>query len=291
MPLSVDPNYRVATKTTGPEAIRPAGRETTTVWWGSTAPFANLGLYAQTGDVALPTATTALIGEDNPVRALDLMDIDGEVGVAWAANNGQAATGNMDVQLARLAAPLQKLLLPQCVTDHNYTPLNLQIRPITPGLWSLQFSKQSDREFLAEDAVVVCDANQAPMPCSFEKLCTEDHVLATVRNPVAEYVHRPGDPDNVIYAFLAYPTATTAEETLNLAAVRVVLGDASADGGVTAIALGEPIVVSSGPANQGPDLPSIAFLGPDKLALAWIERGALLSDTVRMQRYDVCFPE
>ena len=119
-----------------------------------------------------------------------------------------------------------------------------------------------------------------------------------IRNPASVVIHRPGDPPGLVELVQAAPFIGT-EGGANQA--NLVLIQQSIQYGsppfmeapiVEDIAPALPLATAktAAPAFRGPDFPAVAFVPPDRFAVAWTQPAATTGDELRVQRYRMCLP-
>src|SRR6185295_17876592 len=128
--------------------------------------------------------------------------------------------------------------------------------------------------------------------------CSSTDANNLIRNPASVVVHRPGDPPGLVELVQAAPFIGT-EGGANQA--NLVLIQQSIQYGsppfmeapiVEDIAPALPLATAktAAPAFRGPDFPAVAFVPPDRFAVAWTQPAATTGDELRVQRYRMCLP-
>lgn len=177
--------------------------------------------------------------------------------------------------------------LDECHSDPE-AYLSMRSLPLADtGVWLAGWTTSSQGAFTTETKLVVCTDD----PC-FSQACD-------VGEPVAPNVRHPADALMLLGEStwaLATATPTSSEDgqaELTLALKVVDYGEFGVDE-PRVEALGDEIVVAEVEAAtdlEGPDLPALSFLPPDKLALSYIEPDPGLGvSALRVRRYHVCLP-
>jgi hypothetical protein len=131
--------------------------------------------------------------------------------------------------------------------------------------------------------------------------CDDNSGSNLVRNPVTVIVHRPGDPAGRMEVVQVLPVITVegdeatswlmlSQKTLNFDPQRPL------ENGATVEDIAPPLALAEQPASaangfRGPDFPAIAFVPPDRFAVAWTQPAPNVGDELRVQRYKMCLPD
>ena len=131
--------------------------------------------------------------------------------------------------------------------------------------------------------------------------CPGDSDNNLVRNPASVIAHRPGDPPGLMQLVQAAPLLVADGDQVG-AQLFLIQESANFDtkGPATDPAIeniAPPIALNSQPTSeaagfQGPDWPAVAFVSPDKFAVAWTQPSVTQGgpDELRLQRYKMCLP-
>jgi hypothetical protein len=162
------------------------------------------------------------------------------------------------------------------------------------GSWTKVGGTGPDGFLINESKLVGC----SPQGCTADNSC--DSGDGPIRNSAAVTAELPGDPAGVVHYAVATPYIAagaepeTVDAGLSLQLVRIEFGaDPLAGGPPTSIPIGPPFDLSRKPTDasfSGPDWPAVAYVEPDKIAVAWIETGGAQQE-VRIQRYQMCLEE
>ncbi len=122
-----------------------------------------------------------------------------------------------------------------------------------------------------------------------------------VRNPSAVIVKRPGDPPGRREVVQALPAIGVDEEgaTAWLVLIQQTLDfdpERPLENGATLAEIAPALTLAEQPALEGngfrgPDLPAVAFVPPDRFAVAWTQPAASTGDELRIQRFKMCLPD
>jgi hypothetical protein len=131
--------------------------------------------------------------------------------------------------------------------------------------------------------------------------CPANSASNLVRNPSTVIVRRPGDPlgrREIVQALPAIGVeggGATAwlvllQQTLDFDPQRPL------ENGATVAEIAPPLALVEQPAVEtndfrGPDFPAVAFVPPDRFAVAWTQPAAAAGDELRIQRYKMCLPD
>jgi hypothetical protein len=163
-----------------------------------------------------------------------------------------------------------------------------------PGVWIDNFTKYAGdpNPFLTTNARgIACSADTCGgdmNPCPAD---SEDNLA---RNPAMVIVHAPGDPTSLMQVVEAasFISSDGTTATLVLTQQSTDLGSKPLQSMAKTTDLGPPIELASMPTSadasfRGPDWPAVAYVEPDKYAVAWTEPAAN-GDELRVRRYRMC---
>jgi hypothetical protein len=170
-----------------------------------------------------------------------------------------------------------------------------QIAGLWVGGWTKTLTAGSS---VTETKPIVCGASGAGVGCIGSQTCDSgDQTMPGVRNPAVLFVTAVTDPVGRVYEIQAAPYVDPAKSQvgLGLAMVQIDFNLSQRDGGERATVITTtPIPLSTAPRgtdNSGPDWPAMAFMAPDRLAIAWIEPGGIAGQELHIERHRVCFPK
>jgi hypothetical protein len=166
-----------------------------------------------------------------------------------------------------------------------------------PGVWLGAWTKLAGdpNPFLTTNGrFIVCSGDTCGGDTS---TCPDNSANNLVRNPASVIVHRPGDPTSLMETVGATPFLTSQGSQV---IASLVLTQQSADlnpkqASAKATDLGPPITLATAPTSadesyRGPDWPAVAFVPPDRFAVAWTAPTGN-GDELRIQRYRMCLAQ
>jgi hypothetical protein len=165
-----------------------------------------------------------------------------------------------------------------------------------PGLWVTGWTKYGTGYLTTESRVVACSAEGC---LSDMDPCPDNAANDAVRNTATVVAQRPGDATSLMEVVQAVPflgaNAGQAYAALILTQQTVDLGSKPLQSKPVTTDIAPAIPLASQPttpdAYPGPDWPAVAFVPPDRLAVAWTEPSTSASgDELRIQRYRMCLP-
>src|SRR5262249_43013655 len=114
------------------------------------------------------------------------------------------------------------------------------------------------------------------------------------RNPAMVVAHLPGDPTDLMQVVEAAPFLSSDGTTASLILTQqsTDLGPKPLQSQAKTMNLGPPIELASSATSadasfRGPDWPAVAYVPPDRFAVAWIQPGKS-GDELRVRRYRLC---
>ncbi|HTQ03543.1 MAG TPA: hypothetical protein VMI54_06785, partial [Polyangiaceae bacterium] len=171
-----------------------------------------------------------------------------------------------------------------------------------PGVWLGGWTKYGSGYLTTNGRALWCSAAdmKSGMGCrSDTNPCPDDSEANLARNPATVVVHRPGDATTLMEVVQATPVITTDGTNITasilLTQQSVDLGPVPLQSKTVTKSIGDPITLASAPTTSddyaGPDWPAVAFVPPDRFAVAWTEPAAAgPGDELRVQRYKMCLP-
>jgi hypothetical protein len=161
-----------------------------------------------------------------------------------------------------------------------------------PGAYVGSWTKAADEFLTHESKLVLC----GPGECVSDATCEGGNSDIVARNIVATSAKLPGDPAGVVHYAQATPFLTQGAEPdsvdagLLLQLLRIDFGDDPLVDETSTTEIGPALQIAraaSDDTHAGPDWPAIAYVAPDKVAVAWLQPGAD-GDELRVQRYQMC---
>jgi hypothetical protein len=255
--------------------------------WGAW-PGNGSGVYLHNGTTTTPAGALPTIATGAQVVALAPLGVGAVPGVLYVSDGPYAQALGQPTPVA----------LGQCDTRAGaFSSATSAPVPGLPGAWSGAWSKTVGSSVLTEQLVVGCVNQRGVSACGGSTKCEAKDLIAGVRNPALTFAKVQGDPAGRVYEIFVLPAIDLAKNTASLQ-VQVVRADinlTSGDAGVQTLSLTPtPLELASAQVtrmDQGPDLPAVAFVGPDKFAVAWIQPSATGSgDELHVERERICFP-
>jgi hypothetical protein len=174
---------------------------------------------------------------------------------------------------------------------------------VLPGFWLAfwtKFGEETENEagFLTTDGRgLACSA----LGCvsALEGDCTPTLNNAT-RNVATVTARRPMDPTGLVHLINVTPLVGVSEDTQELragllaSASRVDFGAVPFEEPAMATDLGAIVLAdlpTSLPGLAGPDWPVVAYVPPDRVAIAWTQPATAAGSELRIQRYRLCAPD
>jgi hypothetical protein len=180
--------------------------------------------------------------------------------------------------------------IPSPIAECNTEPATAYLGASTAysgieNTWLVTWTKATATTIVTQSQTFACTLGF----CAEGPNCAE---ALGVRNQVYALLRRDLDPPNILYEFIARPSIepTPSEGVLSLAMVRALLAPVDAGGGTELVQSLELSRYALGSKGEGPDWPSIALLGEDRVAVAWIEQHETENYKVRFKRFRVCYP-
>jgi hypothetical protein len=231
-----------------------------------------------------------------PATTLSLVSsVDGQPYVLYTAEGGGVFVERPEL------APIP---IPECQpAPGNYISSSATFSNL-PGFWLSSWTKFADATDSAEGYLTTTGRALlcGPDGCSADMTeCGGNSSNNLVRNPAGIVVHRPGDPTGRMEVVQALPAisvegeAATAwlvliQQTLTFNPQRPLEDEAVLEEIAPALPLAEhPATPADG--FRGPDFPVVAFVPPDRFAVAWSQPAATAGDELRVQRYKMCLPD
>jgi hypothetical protein len=216
-----------------------------------------------------------------PARAVSFVPIAGQSvpGVVFARARGGVFAeleGAGEVELEECAGAADEYLSMRSV------------HLVNSAAWLFGWTASSQQSWFTETKLLVCPDD---MNCFAQACDPEQMVRRNVIHP-AESVMRL-DSNTFVWASATPTYGSDGQVALTLAVRRFDYEDPEVDAPVAEL-VGSEVVVSS-PSTEdptdGPGLPALALLPPDKLALSFIETDAELeAAALRIRRYHLCLP-
>lgn len=284
VPAAVDDNYAAAA-TVYPVAWTPSDKEVWVAWPGATA------------GVFLHRATA-------PAEAAGSAPRFGAAG-GKVTDVAPLAAGSVPGVLYLNARPMveavgQAIALPLAGCDAHPGTLTSATSAFTQidGVWLAGWTKTlSTGSTVAEMKPVLCGVGTTPGCIGSPKCDASDQSYTGIRNPAALFLTDVNNPMvGRVYEAIALPFLDIANAKVGLGLQLTELDfdvtgpDASEK--ATPVTT-SPVPLASGapgPNNSGPDWPALAFLPPDRLAVAWIEPGDAGGQALHVERHKVCLP-
>jgi hypothetical protein len=158
--------------------------------------------------------------------------------------------------------------------------------------WTKAGGTASDGFLFNESKLVSC----GPQGCTAETACESQGQL--IRNTAAVTAKLEGDAAGVIHYAIASPYLAagaipdTVDAGLSLQLIRLDFGANPLVDPPSSEAVGGPLELARVPTDEsflGPDWPVIAYVGPNKIAVAWLQPAAAGSaEELRVQRFRMC---
>lgn len=307
--VSTAANYRPTAPHLGPSAAQPPNGDPFVVWNGcTTTPGADGpvcvstevaggqgGVFIQIGDEGLDPNNpgSRFIPEPREVSGLVAITAGQTPGAMWMSNL-QPRGIRVNTGFVSGDPPTQFV---QCHGDGQATGYTLDAARSLGNIWTTSWSLRSANTFLTEFTVMHCrdgacvDLGLPPPITECPTDAREGRVADGTRSLVVRALTRPGDPAGRLYHTTASVTSLDDDTSTLLSLHRVDLdpaeGVTAEDSSVTLAAL--PLAETA----DGVELPALATLAPDKLAVSWLEpkASATSQDVLRVQRYRICFGE
>lgn len=285
-PAAADSNY-LGAATTYPIAWSPSGAEVYSAWPGAAG-----GVFVhRAGDAPLATGAPPALGGTAQITSLAPLGA-GSIPAVFYIGAGPY------VQAVGQANPFP---LGGCdARPGTYTDAFsafTKIQDLWIGGWTKTLTAGGT---VSETKPIVCGSSSSGVACLGSPRCDSgDQTLPGVRDPAILFVTNTGDPAGRVYQIVAAPYVDPAKNQmgLDLDMVQIDFNLSQPDGGEkTTHITPTPIPLSTvmgGASAAGPDWPAMAFMDPDRLAIAWIEPDASVigQDALHVERHRICFPK
>jgi hypothetical protein len=170
-----------------------------------------------------------------------------------------------------------------------------------PGFWIGYWTKYAlpgDEGYLTTDARGIgCGASGCASAPATDCGSAANNL---VRNVAVAGAVRPGDPTGVVHMIQVTPLIGTEDNGATLSAgllanaSRIDFGDVPFQGETMTTDLGSvPLAAmpTTLPNLEGPDWPAVAYVPPNRIAIAWTQPAPTTGSEVRIQRYRLCAPD
>ncbi|HVJ15273.1 MAG TPA: hypothetical protein VM686_07525 [Polyangiaceae bacterium] len=193
---------------------------------------------------------------------------------------------------------LESVAASQTITECETRPgFFLSAQTVPTGIQGFHFAswtKAGDDFLVNQSQIVACSADG----CFADPNC-DGGSETPIRNTAGVTAKLPGAPPGEVHYALAVPYLAPGTDPdavdagLSLQLFRINFGPDPLVGSPTFAELGEALDVARLPTDtsfSGPNYPAIAYVEPDKLALAWLQPGDS-ADELHVQRYQMCLDQ
>lgn len=167
------------------------------------------------------------------------------------------------------------------------------------GIWIGGWTKTlAAGGWVSEMKPLICSTSGGVACLGSPRCEATDQPYTGIRNPTMTFLTDQNDPVvGRVFEIIALPYVNTGDNAagIGIQMLQVDFDVSTADAGVKTKVLTPttiPLVSTTIGANSaGPDWPTMAFLPPDHLAIAWIQPAATAGQEVHVERHKVCFPK